>query len=234
MDWLLLIAIAADEEKRSKSYFKKRIHLIHRRLRDRRISRRALLAPAMSAFSTMFGSGCERSLVTFCGLNHHGFDELMKLFQPVYDTHTPYSSDGRIARLTGVGRPRSMTASHCLGLCLAWMRCTGSSHNLCAIFGITGSVCSLYLRFGRRILVRVLRRDARAAVQMPNNDEIQSFKEAFQKRHNLLADVYCVCDGLKLKLQQAGNVKIQTKFYNGWMHDHFVSNVLVFAHMEKL
>lgn len=46
--------------------------------------------------------------------------------------------------------------------------------------------------------------------------------------------MYCVCDGLKLKLQQAGNVKIQTKFYNGWMHDHFVSNVLVFAPNGKV
>jgi len=119
MNWLLLIAIAAHEEKRNKSYFKKRIALILRRLRDRRISRRAILAPAMSAFSTMFGSGRERSLFTFCGLNHHGFDELIKLFEPVYDTYTPYSSNGRIARLTGVDRLRSMTASRYLGLCLA-------------------------------------------------------------------------------------------------------------------
>ena len=36
-------------------------------------------------------------------------------------------------------------------------------------------------------------------------------------------------DGLKLYLQQAGNSVIQSCFYNGWKHDHFVTNIFAFA-----
>ena len=40
---------------------------------------------------------------------------------------------------------------------------------------------------------------------------------------------FCVADGLKLYLEQSGNYIIQNMFYNGWTHDHDVSNVFVFA-----
>jgi hypothetical protein len=36
-------------------------------------------------------------------------------------------------------------------------------------------------------------------------------------------------DGLKLYLQQSGSWVIQHIFYNGWKHDHYVGNVLVFV-----
>eukprot|EP00957_Ditylum_brightwellii_P130236 9934955-Ditylum_brightwellii.AAC.1 len=36
-------------------------------------------------------------------------------------------------------------------------------------------------------------------------------------------------DGAKLYLQQAGDVKIQEHFYNGWRHDHYVTNVFMFT-----
>ena len=36
-------------------------------------------------------------------------------------------------------------------------------------------------------------------------------------------------DGLKLLLQQSGDVYIQKRFYNGWTHDHYISCVFVFA-----
>ena len=34
-------------------------------------------------------------------------------------------------------------------------------------------------------------------------------------------------DGLKLYLEQASDSIIQNRHYNGWMHDHYVSTVLV-------
>ncbi len=35
-------------------------------------------------------------------------------------------------------------------------------------------------------------------------------------------------DGLKLYLEQSGDQVIQNMFYNGWIHDHYVSSVFVF------
>ena len=68
-----------------------------------------------------------------------------------------------------------------------------------------------------------------AAITMPSADEIYHFKRAIANRHPLLVDVFCVADGLKLRLQQSGDLLIQRAFYNGWTHDHYVGNVLVFA-----
>ncbi len=36
-------------------------------------------------------------------------------------------------------------------------------------------------------------------------------------------------DGLKLMLEQSGDALIQEQFYNGWMHDHYVTSVICFC-----
>ncbi len=36
-------------------------------------------------------------------------------------------------------------------------------------------------------------------------------------------------DGLKLMLEQSGDAIIQEKFYNGWMHNHYVTSVMCFC-----
>lgn len=100
---------------------------------------------------------------------------------------------------------------------------------LCLLFGVTHSVASLYIRFARRLLFKVLRNDDRASIKIPSAEEISLFKQSFREKHSLLPDVYCCADGLKLYLQQAGDCVIQNMFYNGWTHDHYVGNVFVFA-----
>jgi hypothetical protein len=36
-------------------------------------------------------------------------------------------------------------------------------------------------------------------------------------------------DGLKLRLERSGDATIQNNFYNGWTHDHYVSNLFLFS-----
>lgn len=100
---------------------------------------------------------------------------------------------------------------------------------LCLLFGITSSVCSLFLRFGRRIIIKVLAQELDAMVRMPTALETVEYKRAFYNKYSMLKDVYAVADGLKLYLEQSGDTVIQNIFYNGWKHDHYVGNVLVFA-----
>lgn len=209
-------------------------HLIEddgRRRRVRRFSRAALQHPIMSAFTTLFGCGCDQSLITLCGLDHRAFRTLLRSFEPIYNRYSPYSSSGRIRRLRAerFGRPRSMTALQCLALYLTWTRTQGMINWVCIIFGVTGSVASLFLRFARRIIVQTMRSIRCAAIVMPSDVEIARFKQAITNRHPRLQNVYCVADGVKLRLQQSGNAVIQNAFYNGWTHDHYVGNVLVFA-----
>ena len=40
--------------------------------------------------------------------------------------------------------------------------------------------------------------------------------------------VWDTIDGLKLTLQQSGRFTIQLRYYNGWTHDHYISNLFVF------
>jgi DDE superfamily endonuclease len=50
-----------------------------------------------------------------------------------------------------------------------------------------------------------------------------------EARHPILKDVWCTMDGLKLKIQSAPERAVQNRFYNGWQHDTFITNVFVFC-----
>jgi hypothetical protein len=41
-------------------------------------------------------------------------------------------------------------------------------------------------------------------------------------------------DGLKLRLERAGDDTTQNNFYNGWTHDHYVSNLFLFSPDGKI
>lgn len=100
---------------------------------------------------------------------------------------------------------------------------------LCLTFGITASVASLFIRFSRRLVLKMLSTDDKAKVKMPTIDEVREFSKSINEKYSLLQDVYCVADGLKLRLEQTNDCVIQNMFYNGWTHDHYVGNVFVFA-----
>ena len=131
--------------------------------------------------------------------------------------------------MTFIGCQHPLDAEGCLGLVLCWSRTRGAEWCLAAAFGLTGTHVSVYLRFGMRILVAMLKADPKSEVRMPDAVEIALFKEAITAKHSLLVDCYCMVDGLKLYLQQAGDGIIQSHFYNGWKHGHYVTNIFAFA-----
>lgn len=107
----------------------------------------------------------------------------------LYHEYTPYSRDGCIRPIEsqGVGgRPRSLTASQCLGLVLTCYRTRGAEYVLSLMFGITGSVCSLFLRFGRRLLVKTLKRDALPRVGMPTQEELSQYSDSFADKYSIV------------------------------------------------
>ena len=130
---------------------------------------------------------------------------------------------------TFVGRRCLLDAEGCLGLVLCWSCTRGAEWSLAVAFGLTGTHVSVYLRLGMRILVTILKADPKSEVRMPDTAEIGLFKEAIAAKHSLLVDCYCMVDGLKLYLQQSGDSVIQSRFYNGWKHDHFVTYIFAFA-----
>jgi hypothetical protein len=97
------------------------------------------------------------------------------------------------------------------------------------LFGMTSNQVSSYLRFGRRLLIVLLVNEPDAAIRLPSVHNIREYQEVIERRHPLLRDVWCSMDGLKIYLQQAGCQLIQGMFYNGWLHDHYVSGIFVFC-----
>jgi hypothetical protein len=78
-------------------------------------------------------------------------------------------------------------------------------------------------------LVRILRDDPLAKVIMPTEDEIRQFEEAIVSKYPALQRCWGAMDGLKLRLEKAGDEGTQNNFYNGWTHDHYVSNLFLFS-----
>ena len=117
---VLLLSSLTEEEEHAHSRerrFKEKLVPNDKRKRYRSITGRALQHPTMSTFLVLFGSDWDQSLITTCGLDHTAFRTLLVQLKPFYDIYSQYSEDGRIIHLQHLnnrGRPRSLTAYHCL------------------------------------------------------------------------------------------------------------------------
>ncbi len=79
------------------------------------------------------------------------------------------------------------------------------------------------------LFVKTFRDDPLAQVSIPSVEEIESFEEAFAAWHPLLTGCWVTMDGFKFFLQQSGNAIVQEHYYNGWMHNHYVTSVFCFC-----
>lgn len=154
---LLALLVAMEHDNATPPPFRDLLDVNQRRLRSAKCRRGSLFPPSESAFMRLYNSGQDDALVTICGFNHDSFSKLLDLFDPLFHKYTPYSSDGLIKEkrvtLCQRGRPRLLTSIICLGLTLAWTRTRGSYGVLQVLFGLTPNPLSMWLRFGRRIVV---------------------------------------------------------------------------------
>ena len=97
------------------------------------------------------------------------------------------------------------------------------------LFGVTESVCNLFIRFARRILAKVLSSDAHAVTRLPTSAEFNKYTAIVSELYPSLRNVFGMGDGLKLYLEEANDVIVQNMFYNGWKSDHYVSCIMVFV-----
>jgi hypothetical protein len=79
----------------------------------------------------------------------------------------------------------------------------------------------------------MLRSDPLAIVSMPTADKIESFVIAVSAKYPALTNCWGAMDGWKVWLEKAGNSQVQNIFFNGWTHDHYISNLFCFLLMEK-
>jgi hypothetical protein len=79
-----------------------------------------------------------------------------------------------------------------------------------------------------QIVVNVLHEHPLARVKMPLQEEVAAFQQATMAKYPSLPKVWGTLDGINLNLQSTKDDKVQSIFYNGWTHGHYVSNVFVF------
>jgi hypothetical protein len=234
--WTVLIfMLLLDKEEQQELSFRQSLDRHSRRLRSGAICRGALQTPSESAFQYLFDSGQDDALVTLCGFDHQSFAAINALFDVKYRQYSPFTLDGHIRQLPLRNRRRCLLSSiQCLGLVLAWTRTQGHYSVLHLIFGITKGHLSLWLRFRRRLLIKILRNNPLAQVGMPIDDEIRQFEDAVQSKFPALGHCWGAMDGLKLCLERSGDDATQNIFFNGWTHDHYVSNLFLFSPDGKI
>ena len=239
---LLFLAAIIDEEEEEEKEKKKRsfinkLNAEGRRRRQRKLPRAALQDPNHSAWTKLFMSQDDGALITVTGFDHQTFAEILSRFAKYYYDYTPWTrkNDGlfykkrNLGKSKGRGRKRKVSATCCLGLVLAWYRFRGSEFILQGWFGLTGTQLSVWLRFGRRMLLKVLSAWEVCHVRYPTEEEMVELKRIVQARHFSLHDVYCTCDGLKLHFEACADLDEQNMYCNGWTHGHYVTNLFVFG-----
>ena len=63
----------------------------------------------------------------------------------------------------------------------------------------------------------------------PSDNLITKYQEAVHERHSSLNSVYCFADGMKIPFETCKGLNKQSKFYNGWLHGHYITNLFVFG-----
>ncbi len=176
------------------------------------------------------------AMIALTGFDYDAFLDIHDLFKPYFDNYTLYTKTGYICKLKNKkkGRPRSVTSISGLALVLTWSRTRGSLRVLQLIFGLTSTPLSTWLRFGRRCLIKALFYHPAAKVELPTPEEIQAYEQAISFKYPLLPNVWGAMDGLKLTMEMSGDADEQNRFYNGWTHDHYVTNLFLFSPDGKI
>ena len=201
---------------------------------QRKIPRCCLCNISESAWWKIYQSRNNQGMIILTGFDCASFTSLCAIFAPIFDYYTPFVPSGTLCFESEKQKDKERKGKICpedgLGLVLAWTKTRGSLMALQLILGMTYSNLDDYLKFGKWIIVMVVRNDKQASVNIPNSEQIEEYKAmVLRSRHPFLTDVWCTMDGLKLTLEQSGNALSQERFYNGWTHDHYGSSVLCFC-----
>ena len=204
-----------------------------KRRRTRKVPRKGTVQPSESPWQTVYDSGDISGMITVTGLDKPCFLELLKDFEPIFRTHSPCGDgDGSLRRLSETetrGKPRSIKAHACLGLTLFWTRTACHYWTMATYFGLTSSPCEKWLRFGKRVLLHVLKQRDDSKIRMPNEDKLREYVSCIEHQYPALNNVAFVGDGLKIPLEKASDKIKQNAYYNGWKGDHYITNLFVFA-----
>lgn len=126
---------------------------------------------------------------------------------------------------------RSLDAAGALGLILHYLSSTMREVSLMQIFALIPTSVSRYLDFSKSILLQTLRSMDQAQIKWPTGDEFHMNNVLVTNRHPLLTGAFGTMDGLNLPVETSADQEIENATYNGWLSEHFISNVIVYDAM---
>ena len=163
-------------------------------------------------------------VVTFKFIIGSGFGERW-LLRPIphSDAHT-----GTLAK--PCPGERLLDTDGALGLALHFLNSTMLESSLQQLFGLIPSTVSYYITFSLKILLETLRQMPDAVIQWPGTlEEFQSYSSIITAHHPQLHGAFVLIDGLNLMTETSDDVDIENATFNGWLSEHFISSIIVFA-----
>ncbi|KAI0772599.1 hypothetical protein BC629DRAFT_1441703 [Irpex lacteus] len=179
----------------------------------------------------MYEGRNDRAFITTMGFDVNTFDILLGRagFAERWDSR-PIPRPDVEAQGNPRLRRRSVDAAGALGLVLHWLNSTMREVSLQQIFALVPSTVNRYIHAAVDVLYDVLEVMPEAQIKWPSTvPECVEYAKIIQERHNLLEKAFGTVDGLNLPVQTSGNEDMENAMYNGWLHDHVVSNIFVFS-----
>jgi len=158
--------------------------------------------------------------MSFIGVSYRCFDRLLKKFSPIYRPPpvNPFKA----------GRPPRILPHQALAVLLMFYCSTADTKFLGLVHNLTTRRVNDIIARSEPILHRVLCHLPDAVIEWPS---LQSQREAAANvlsRFPLVRGRFGFVDGKNLGVLQSSDIEKQNSQYNGWLHDCFVTGVLVF------
>ncbi|KDR70605.1 hypothetical protein GALMADRAFT_50277, partial [Galerina marginata CBS 339.88] len=205
-----------------------------RRWQTRQYLVRAELLPnprGQTAWQRLYQARKDRGFITTMGFDVETFDYILHsgFAETWMSTPIPRTDTS----IQGGARPgaQSLDPAGGLGLVLHYLNSTMTEVSLEEIFVLIPSIVTRYINFCLEILLHTLRNAIPEAylgwLQTPQ--EFNKCSDLIIRRHPRLSGAFASIDGLNLAVQTSKDEEIENATFNGWLHKHFISTVLVFS-----
>lgn len=207
-----------------------RLHRAETRLPSRRYLRRSQLLPdprRNTAWQALYASQDDRAFITTMGIDCSTFTYVLENgFAERWNQSAIPRVDTNPAGAPRLGR-RSLTADGALGLIYHYLTSAMSDTALQQIFALVPATVARYRAFALRILRDTLRQMPEARVTWWTAEECDEDSNLILARHPLLMGAIGGIDGMNLITAESDDPEIENATYNGWLHGHYTSCVLV-------
>ncbi|CDO76663.1 hypothetical protein BN946_scf184752.g1 [Trametes cinnabarina] len=210
-----------------------RLQRAEARLNNRRYLCRPQLLPnprESTPWQVLYHSQNHRAFITTMGIDCATFEYILNSgFAHHWNTTPIPRPDVHATGEPRLGR-RSLDAAGALGLVYHYLTSAMSDTALQQIFALVPATVARYRAFGLRILRDTLRRLPEAQVLWWSSArECEEDAELIRVRHPMISGAIGGIDGMNLLTAAADDPELENATYNGWLHGHYTSCVLVFS-----